>query len=1221
MALTFTRARPVEPGQKITSEQYGTLARAINDRLRSGVADGPWRIFFYFLGMFRQVRNSDETGFAFPSLGEFFEIYQHLNVADAEWPVTGPGDPEGLNVASQMNAFVHGAEAFQVYPEWERFADLIFHQGQPSAEACWEAAKLQRGAVDDLTGALGSPAFLVAWSHYAIRYSNRSPHGMSYGGWKPSPEQGLTCAPLDSGVPQPPNYKAKYTNRTTGDVIEFSGSCAPTSFDPYDTDVAVIVRKPWAHYVLQNNGTWTVFRMSQWFEGPYTGEGRLEKTENDAIERVMNAFVSEFRGTQQQRADPKYDNDNAFDFQRFFTSQYHLAPQRGFQSQEFVVPDYPTFELGIPQPVGTMLYLIGGGESRKWTENFVFSAALLKATGLSSAITLDVLDNGEVIDQVTLVPDEGGGGTAARIWMPRDDWTPQGLAFRCATPLQGAGVLRIECTELMRYRPQMQDAYVIIRASGCLETQPDGVGINETDADILSEDYFNFGCIVNRAGLPGIPDAGNTVSRNAVWDAARRMSKWVRLLRRQELVGYAVEGGKSVFFFKRYAFGLHKSTPADAWDGIAPNRERLVPGDIVAGKVYEVRGEEGEWAEYNGTKYLPGTTFTGIKNVIGWTGDGDVYEHEGLVHTALPDSETNEWLLGIEFKAYHPSYSSIWKTDAYSDYYPIHSRCMYAAPEVANDKPLLWHIGYGERFSANGTVVSEAPSGYTYAMLDSPFGGNTHVNQLGCDELDTACQEFRRNFYKSCRIYEPDPEIESVTILVENGEEIVKAVMKTRIHHCDTAPASIDRDRSGWDITALQKEQFRSWENAVREYLYNQDSGQECTTTWPGNNGINSTIQSDTDNPFGSCYPHFRLTKLIPEPRADSNDKMTSEDTRFDHQAFRQMEVYLRAMCEGYVDGETTQRLACEFGVSSVYDFTWENVCFRAFGDNGLNSFTLDDRPRDHDAFGVPAGYGVMPNTTAAAEVFNRYVAVVNLLVSARVMMPAEIQTWSVRTTRQDAVQGLDGNSDSAGACVGGGTAQKYWIENQPEIPAIEWGSEAWVAGSGAVVASASGMDGDCIGSLHEQTIYAEGVRFRWSPTDPDMVHALPSDIVELLTLGATVYAQLHYIDGHTTRRWVATSGEAEPCNFPEEGPTPVFPVDGGGYLDFVSVTTRDEYECTQLVGEYLSGPLPFSQNWYALMSDRAICGAGSSTSVTIEVLSVGTPVVTVPLVDVIVGR
>src|SRR5438477_5193916 len=111
--LTFTRAPTVAAGGKITSLQLYKFARAFNDRLRSGLADGTWRIHFWFLNLWRQIRNPNFSTVdvplagAWPSQAEALEFYIHLDPEEgiSEWPVTGPGEPEGLNLGNCLAAF------------------------------------------------------------------------------------------------------------------------------------------------------------------------------------------------------------------------------------------------------------------------------------------------------------------------------------------------------------------------------------------------------------------------------------------------------------------------------------------------------------------------------------------------------------------------------------------------------------------------------------------------------------------------------------------------------------------------------------------------------------------------------------------------------------------------------------------------------------------------------------------------------------------------------------------------------------------------------------------------------------------------------------------------------------------------------------------------------------------------------------------------------------
>jgi hypothetical protein len=165
MAISFTRAPTVASGDKITSAQYRALARAFNDRIRSGVGDPVFRVCWYMLQAARQIRNSDGA-LAFPSNAEFFEFYQHIDPTDGEWPLAGPGETEGTNVASVLGEFVFGSEGRDLYSEAERTTDPaaggIDMLAPTSNVERWIVGKLQRGAYDAATGALASPSFKAA---------------------------------------------------------------------------------------------------------------------------------------------------------------------------------------------------------------------------------------------------------------------------------------------------------------------------------------------------------------------------------------------------------------------------------------------------------------------------------------------------------------------------------------------------------------------------------------------------------------------------------------------------------------------------------------------------------------------------------------------------------------------------------------------------------------------------------------------------------------------------------------------------------------------------------------------------------------------------------------------------------------------------------------------------------------------------------------------------
>lgn len=1214
MAIEFTRAPTVEVGDSITSTQFANLAAAFNDRLRSGIADGPWRIFFYFLGMFRQVRNPDETGTAFPPNDEYFQIYQTLNPTEAEWPVSGPGDPEGANVASQMNAFVFGADAFNLDEEPDRLPDwLVATDPMPSQAQIWEAAKNQRGGYDPDSGGLASPTYDAAREHWKIRYNRTSPHGNSYGGFIPEPEVSMTgCEDPDltDGIPAPRNYLIKFTSLVDGSVDTFPGSCQPNPIgSSYDDHVAFVLTLPWAYFVVTNDGTIYVYPQRDWIEGPYTGEGVLQKRENGAVNRMLNNFVREFRGADGQRESQRYHLQNAFDFQRFFTSQYRLAPNLGTETEDLISVAYPRVTVSSNGNTGDFLPFVGEGDSHAYRSGFVLNSFYVGAANLQTSVILELLDGDDVLRTLTLTPDESGA--VSQIYFQAEDVTPEPLRVRLASSLlfNSGGELTIEFTELVQYKPQIHDAYVVIRSASALGSTPDGIGPNENEANAISDDYFEHGCLLNRNGVGSANPAGNSVNTNAVWDAARRLSKCVRVARRQELVKYAVEDGKSILWFRRFAFGLHGTTPADVWDGIGPRRSRISSSEIQWGIQYTVRTGT---IEYNGQTLVAGSLFTGASGVTTYEGGGEVYEYDGIRHTAPPQGYSNEWMLGVEFKAYHPSESSIWKPSAYSDYYGLMDRCHFYSPDIANDYSTLMHGAFGQRDGTSGILLAEFPTGYRYVTMETAFAGSFNANTYPCDPLDTACIEDRLNFYKSCRIYEPDVEIESVIYEANGGDELVKVTLTGRLHYCaEDAPTSIDSDISTWDQAALALESYRTTENGIREYLVNQNYGVQCSKNW-GNWAINSGVDSLPDNPYGSCYPTVRLCKLVPVPYDDGNDSQNGHDTRFEHDVFSQMELYLRAMCEGWVDGRTSTDYACESGTVSVFDYTFENLCFEAFEGKWINFMDSEDRDDN------PTGYGPLPNTEAKAELFNQFSSAVNLLTTVRVMVPSILECATPTTIENVAVQALNADMTEA-TCSGPSSAEAVFQDRLPEDPEVDFSSLSWGAchggapgvPGGTTITSSSVFTGDCISTQHEVETAKMGARFRWALSDSDAQYAIPeawrADFTDNSSILASVYKRIAVLNrGYTT-----DIGEAEAC----AGHT--FPVGDGRYVIWTQVNTETT-ECMILSGDINLPALQFSGIYRSLIPGTPDdeCPGGPENRWEITALSTDVPTVTFPLVD-----
>lgn len=1190
MAVTFTRAPEVETGDGFTSTQLAKLAAAFNDRILSGLGDPTFRIFFYFLALCRQFRNPDQSGYLFPSQAEFFEFYLHVDPTLGEYPLSGPGQAEGANLAAPMNSWVFGAEALGLDEEATRMAALPWGTSEPSDAEAWELAKAQRGAYDPATGGMGCPAFTAAREHWRIRASRRSPHNNSYGGWIGVPPV-VTPGCAD---PTEENYEVKFTSLVDGSTVTF-GSC---SDDP--SGIAGVAEMPWAYYVVLNDGTIYQYDANAWVEGPYTEEASVMKRPANGVQRMLNAFASEFRGTTEDRRSQAYHLQRAFDFQRFADRQYHLAPNRGTEVGGSVSPVYPRISTTSAAAAGASVPWVGDGATRAWAEGFVLASGYVQAAGMASACTLELMDGEEVVESIDIEPDDAG--VVSSLWFPdRQFWQPAALSVRikAGSALRfraGGGSLSVEFTELVRYKPRVEDYAVFLRAAAVSGGTPDGVGINETQAKDIGTGYFSKGCLWNINGVGGLDPAVGPVNRNAVFDVFRRLARsMVRVVRRQELVGYEVSGGKSILYVRRHVMGMANQLPVDAWEDVGPGRERIPSGELRWGRRYRVRSGS---VRYRDQVYQAGETFTAASGATTYDGGTEVYDADGIRASAPPQDYSNRWCLDVELRPYHPSESSIWKPSAFTDYQAVFNRCLFGSPEVGADKVTLNHFAFG--LASSGRVITpEAPSGYTYSRLGQAFVGAWNANTLDCAG-DPVCEEDRANFYRSCRIYEPPVEIESVTWHSGSGhDEVLKLTLTGRLHHCDEADDAISSDVASWDVAALQAEPYRTAENGIRAYLVNQSAGDNCPVG-VGDQAINSTISSDPDNPYGACFPTIRLTRLVPEPYADRNDVQDFHDTRLEHDPFRCMEIYLRAMCEGFVDGRTSEQYACEHGTSTVFDFTLETLCLQATGNRWLNTFSWDDVEDNRE------GFGPMPNTEAKAAIFNQFSACINLLTRVRVQIPAIIEARRDRATVTETVEALAGDG-SIVPCDG---ASEVWVSRVAAGPVPDPTLGAWTATSGEGVTSSSALTGTCSGSNWEVETFREGVQFRASPDNEDIRYAFPESWRDQFDEQQVFLFQVVRTDIYEVRRLVTSIGDADACGTDRWEVSP-----GTSWLAWEEVSTSTT-ECAMMRGEFTSPELSKADTSFGADGATTCSQRGPSREIVATLLAADVPVLEIDLVE-----
>jgi hypothetical protein len=1101
MPLQFTQARVVAAGDPVGAGDMASLAQSVNTRLVSGIGDFHYRVAYYLHSLFRKMRN-DEGTLATPE-AEFWTFYQGLGPNDGEWPTAEPGEATGANLANPLNQFVFGSEALNLDGERGRLGNVNTIIGLPPGQEAtaadyWQLGKDQRGAYDPSNGNYSSPMLGLGMSYAYIRSSLTSRYGNSYGGYFPTPADAGGCDAIDDGSGgfiYPPNLQIQFTNLQTGEVVAYCGTCPDATLCPDDDRIAYLSYSPFAYFVFLYNGAVDVYPKSQWIEGPYTSDARLSKASANAISRVVAQFSAEFRGDATQRAESDQGQGSAFLFEEFLTEQYPLAPQIGTTIGDEVLPFYPAFyrlgssdlEQGFgPMPVNS------GGNDFTFPEGSLSTHFLLVARGVASdSVSFTITENGEPVETRTLTI--GADGSASQIvkWPTARTFTKLEVQCEAFTFSTSAGFVAVEFNFLLEYKPQLYDLYATLRLStyrGGLGM--DGSGIEESQSREVYDNLQTFGCIVPVTESSSGLDIA--VNQNAVYDAARRMSKCVRILPRHNLVGYAVQGGKSVLYFRRYAFGMSHTTPIDLLAGIAPSATQLASGELLIGRTYEVTSG---FITHGTAQYNAGDTFTATS--AEFSGSGVVRETSG-VYDAYPRGYSNKWTVDFGFKPYYWSSSSLWKLDAFADVYnaPFGNRCTFDDLPISLDDTAVLHVGYGTR----PLYFSENPSGYNYMPTPEAGGGLPYANYGATSD-----------HMKSCRIYEPPAELESTEIDDEwtatFGEQIVKVTLTSRLHHHESAPSSIDADTSTWDITgptglAFEVSERRTVENAIREYILYDQTGRNCANAGAGDFSATSTFSTDF-SVFGTCIPSIFFVQQIPEPWLDGNtsDNATDSPALSDH--LRLVELYLRAGCEGFVDGRTSLANACASATTTLYDFTWENLNFQA-NDNRHVALMPEEIRSDN-----PPGHGPMPMTYFYAETFNSLARCVNELTTARVMIPATLESRVTTYVLDQDVTNTVLNATGATAATDGFSkaggvdysVMMFTGSGGLGTPTVD----IWIPGVGGSIATSVDLSAD--GTTVTKTSTMQSIEFRWSPTS-SFADALTDDVAGLLSSSPAVYAE-----------------------------------------------------------------------------------------------------------------
>jgi len=414
-------------------------------------------------------------------------------------------------------------------------------------------------------------------------------------------------------------------------------------------------------------------------------------------------------------------------------------------------------------------------------------------------------------------------------------------------------------------------------------------------------------------------------------------------------------------------------------------------------------------------------------------------------------------------------------------------------------------------------IAPEAPDGHNHASGANGFYGS-------------------EAFYRSCQVFKKPYEVESATIEWMGPVEVVRLELTERMQAHPDAPGSVAADPltwSGGEVSALRAEDYRTDDNALREYARHRADGAYQASWKAGDAGLGSGVQFLPDNPFGSCYPSFFFVKLVPVPHEDGNETQEPTDTRATVDAFTQMEIMLKAGCEGFVDGATSREITCRTGTGGLYDFTFEALCHEAFGGRWIGAFSLGARPDN------PAGYGPLPNTVMYAEVFNRIASAVNALDRARIWLPFELEC---RTKEAHREQSIGASWPDDAECASSPASQWRMVWNgsppAPNLGAAAWGG--WTSCGLTVSASASAgiLTSQCSGANFIIRTDQAAVEYRVAITG-DAELALRPELREAVRDLGGVFATWSGGELRPFCNTVGSSGEAGGCCFAYQTPCP----------------------------------------------------------------------------------
>jgi hypothetical protein len=501
----------------------------------------------------------------------------------------------------------------------------------------------------------------------------------------------------------------------------------------------------------------------------------------------------------------------------------------------------------------------------------------------------------------------------------------------------------------------------------------------------------------------------------------------------------------------------------------------------------------------------------------------------------------------------------------------------------------------------------ENPSGYRYVLgTNLPEEGNSTnlvgnqntslcSDPLSADEIECAGQVMH---YKSCQVYVPDYQIQSVTYDTSTG--LVAVELDGRLRHNDNVTGqAVANNSTSWqtymdvdDNTAGSPPgpaAARSDENAVIEYLNYKAGNGECTIRIGDQSGdADSTSYWDAGVYNGACFPRFHFNKLMPKVYADGNNNLDDHDTRMTIDNIRWAGFVLRAICEGYLDLNSDAALTptvdppCNdehCGQNRMYDYRYSTLMLQAMGNRW---FTMHPATAEGDNW---EGYGPFPQMECYAAHFNQLGKALNLLTRARLDLPVIGVRW--RTISYSGFVPLNPSAscsyqlsqsipDLVSWTV---TSTGSWQYDVPSGPCSD-GLTLTATKTARLHTNASGVCG--IQIIRTDTQYEVG--FGESGIESMAYYALPDDIKNMITAANGGFGLMAAKDLEYTYATATPVGStSDPCSVVDGGTTYEFP-------QTQEITTT----CETVTGGTLEAPKPKSSAY----TDIGACTLGGDAEI-----------------------